>query len=41
MVRAARLNRRSQDGGGGGGGGVVEGWCWFVVASFVVGVVIA
>jgi len=39
MVRAARLNRRSQDGGGGGGG--VEGWCWFVVASFVVGVVIA
>jgi len=41
MVRAARLNRRSQDGGGGGGGGGVEGWCWFVVASFVVGVVIA
>jgi len=38
MVRAARLNRRSQDDGGGCG---VEGWCFFVEASFAVGIVIS
>jgi len=38
MVRAARLNRRSQDNGGGCG---VEEWCFFVEASFAVGIVIS